>query len=351
MPIPYPNTGMASDTSGGTKKVKISDKEVGIKNESYFKQSSGDEAGSAPKKGVITSKNKGKVYFNSWSMDVKFEGKNAVRHLDLTTNNHAAMPGDTPPWPFIDSMAIDIEGNTDDPCADEKQKEEDDCKGTKPHASGKGLDCDAKCAQAKACRLTRKKDDKGSCCHPSVTGHHLVEVNCFTSPGGRTPNRMPKDIGYASVEYAEGKVMRESLPGFQDYDPEEAPCACASTATGDTDHGAMHAAADRIKRAYKAKRGNDPLWSFGDGPNEQSYWTLDEASAAGAKAHNIVHPQCSEECTKAQLDSYHQDQAGLAPDEPVRSDFSKEYTQGTARLNREGKTGQLNAAWRNVLNR
>ena len=29
----------------------------------------GDEAGAAPKKGVVTSKNMGKVYFNAWSMD------------------------------------------------------------------------------------------------------------------------------------------------------------------------------------------------------------------------------------------------------------------------------------------
>ncbi len=109
VPIPYPNTGMAKDTTSGTKKVKISGKEVIKKNKSYFKKSIGDEAGSAAKKGVITSTNRGKVYFNSWSMDVKFEGKNVVRHLDLTTHNHASIPGDTPPWPYLDSMAIDIE--------------------------------------------------------------------------------------------------------------------------------------------------------------------------------------------------------------------------------------------------
>src|SRR5438045_9174434 len=68
VPIPYPNTGMASDTTDGSKTVQISGQEVLLKNKSYFKQSSGDEAGSAPKKGVVTSKIKGKVYFNAWSM-------------------------------------------------------------------------------------------------------------------------------------------------------------------------------------------------------------------------------------------------------------------------------------------
>lgn len=106
VPIPYPNTGKASDTDGGSKKVKISDKEVGLKNKSSFKKSMGDEAGAAAKKGVVTSKNTGKVFFESWSMDVKIEGQNAVRHLDMTTNNHASTPGDTPPWPYLDASAV-----------------------------------------------------------------------------------------------------------------------------------------------------------------------------------------------------------------------------------------------------
>ncbi len=114
VPIPYPNTGQASDTTSGSKKVKITKKEVILKNKSYFKTSIGDEAGSAPKKGVITSKNKGKVYFKAWSMDVKVEGKNVTRHLDLTTNNHASEPGDTPPHPYLDSAAIGNPPECDD---------------------------------------------------------------------------------------------------------------------------------------------------------------------------------------------------------------------------------------------
>src|SRR5262252_8813554 len=81
VPLPYPNTGMASDCTSGSKTVTISGKEVMLKDKSYFKQSTGDEAGSAPKKGIMTSVNKGKVYFESWSMDVKFEGENVPRHL------------------------------------------------------------------------------------------------------------------------------------------------------------------------------------------------------------------------------------------------------------------------------
>ncbi|MEO1017784.1 MAG: DUF4150 domain-containing protein, partial [Pseudomonadota bacterium] len=90
VPIPYPNTGKASDTTKGSKKTKISNKEIMLKNQSHYKTSYGDEAGCAPKKGIISSKNKGKMYFESWSMDVKVEGKNVVRNLDLTSHNHAS---------------------------------------------------------------------------------------------------------------------------------------------------------------------------------------------------------------------------------------------------------------------
>ena len=47
VPIPYPNTAKSSDTSSGSKTVKIEGKEVLLKNKSDFKKSSGDEAGSS----------------------------------------------------------------------------------------------------------------------------------------------------------------------------------------------------------------------------------------------------------------------------------------------------------------
>ena len=75
VPVPYPNTGLASDTTDGSKSVQISGKEIMLKNKSYFKKSMGDEAGCAAKKGCVTSVNRGKVYFIAWSMDVKVEGE------------------------------------------------------------------------------------------------------------------------------------------------------------------------------------------------------------------------------------------------------------------------------------
>jgi len=74
-------------------RVKIAGKEVMLKNKSYFKKSTGDEAGAAPKKGAITSQNRGKVYFNAWSMDVKIEGENVVRrHATVDLQRSKACP-------------------------------------------------------------------------------------------------------------------------------------------------------------------------------------------------------------------------------------------------------------------
>ncbi len=53
----------------------------------------------------MTSKNMGKGYLNMWSMDVKVERENVVRMLDLTTHNHASVPGNSPTWPNIDEVS------------------------------------------------------------------------------------------------------------------------------------------------------------------------------------------------------------------------------------------------------
>lgn len=101
VPIPYPSFGMASDTENGTATVFISGKTVNIKNKSDESKTSGTEAGCAAKKGVVTSKNTGKKYFNSWSTDVKFEGEPVIRFTDLATHNHASPIGNAPPWPEV----------------------------------------------------------------------------------------------------------------------------------------------------------------------------------------------------------------------------------------------------------
>lgn len=94
MPLPYPLSSASSDMTGGSKRVEIAGKEVMLRDKSYFKKCAGDEAATKSfGQGVITHQLSGKVYFASWSMDVLVEGQNVVRHLDMTTSNHASLPG------------------------------------------------------------------------------------------------------------------------------------------------------------------------------------------------------------------------------------------------------------------
>ena len=132
VPIPYPNTAFAKDTAKGSKKVKISGAEIIQKNKSYYKTSTGNEAGCAQKKGIITSKTKGKAYYTSWSMDVKIEGQNVARHLDLTTHNHGSSTN-TGPWPNVDTVSTPTSKN----CKKDRGAKEKACEGKEdPHCPG-----------------------------------------------------------------------------------------------------------------------------------------------------------------------------------------------------------------------
>jgi hypothetical protein len=90
IPIPYPNTALASDTTDGSKTVKIGGDEAGLKNKSSYKKSSGDEAATKSfGMGVVSHNIQGPMRHVAWSMDVKFEGENVIRHMDLTSHNHS----------------------------------------------------------------------------------------------------------------------------------------------------------------------------------------------------------------------------------------------------------------------
>lgn len=90
VPIPYPNTAVASDTTDGSKSVSIGGKEVHLKNKSSYKKSQGNEpATNNFGANIITHKITGAAKFASWSFNVKVEGQNVTRFMDLTTHNHA----------------------------------------------------------------------------------------------------------------------------------------------------------------------------------------------------------------------------------------------------------------------
>lgn len=105
VPIPYPNIAKSSDTAKGASTVKCDGNPTCVK-DSNFSMSTGDEAGSAGG-GVVSNKIKGKAEFVNFSFDVKFEGKNVVRALDLMLHNDK----NTPPFPVVQGPVVPIPSN------------------------------------------------------------------------------------------------------------------------------------------------------------------------------------------------------------------------------------------------
>jgi Toxin PAAR-like domain/GHH signature containing HNH/Endo VII superfamily nuclease toxin 2 len=322
IPIPYPNTGMASDSTSGSTTVQISGQEVMLKDKSYFKQSTGDEAGNAPKKGVITSKIQGKVYFNSWSMDVKVEGENVVRHLDLTTHNHASKPGNTPPWPYTDQMAVAL----DHPCVPEMKREYSKCKEFAPYKKGAKSPCPpdppakpsshvaamayaktivedrngaGACMQARRCMLQPYKKsvkNKGGCCN-GQTGHHLIEASAFYTVGRNAKEGVPLKN---CEEYAEG----------------DAPSICLEgTNHGAGTHGLMH----MIQSANALKKGAGILpTSAGRTISAEHVTTVGEAETDGSDTVSNALG-CDPKCIEAQLKDYHERKCGIPSSTKIKA--------------------------------
>ena len=107
VPVPYPNTAYASDTTNGSTTVMISGQEVMLKDQSTFKNSTGDEAATKSLgMGVVTHAIQGEASFVAWSMDVKIEGQNVDRHLDPMMHNEQCNPANTPTMVYLDQSAF-----------------------------------------------------------------------------------------------------------------------------------------------------------------------------------------------------------------------------------------------------
>jgi len=106
VPVPYPNFAMAGETEEGSGTVMVKGESINLKNKSDISKTTGDEAGAAAKKGLITSQNTGKAYFRMWSPDVKAEGEPVTRMTDLTTDNHGSPLSNTPPFPHIAKLKL-----------------------------------------------------------------------------------------------------------------------------------------------------------------------------------------------------------------------------------------------------
>jgi hypothetical protein len=294
VPIPYPNTGFASDTTEGSRTVRISGKEIMLKNKSYFKTSYGDEAGCAAKKGVVTSTNRGKVYFIAWSDDVKIEGENADRHLDMTTHNHASpTPNDGAPQGYVDTPA-----KLAWTCEDFEEDERERCADAPPvyDADGKqdGVDCSdcPGCEEAKACILRPKNEDKTFCCHPNTTGHHLIEDQWV--------KMNPNFPMYRSDRYGAWQSLSKTRFPPEDgwLHVDRAPCVCGNKSrTVGTDHRDLHDLQGYVYEQYRP-----------GGPKHGQPFTYGDGKRAGLDAHGAAFDErsgCKRDCLEAQLDEFY----------------------------------------------
>jgi Domain of unknown function (DUF4150) len=323
VPIPYPNTGMASDCTSGSSTVKISGQEVMLKNKSYFKKSMGDEAGCAPKKGVVTSKNTGKVYFTAWSMDVKVEGENVVRHFDLTTHNHASQGPNTPPMIHIDEIAIAMPES----CRGTVENFQSKCSPSngsyqvtrgaptkkKPTGAIQQVDsCSDDCRKAQKCLLIPKKYDKQWCCPEAEgplepgdtlrTGHHLIEDQWVKQNPNFPWYSTNRGAAPAATQIPPAAPGRNAAADPPSAGVDDAPTVCANTArTPGTPHRELHDVQGVFVEQFRT---GGPRAKSGQPSNGFNYG---QAKQSAVLAHTAAFPdsECSQGCIEDQLDTFY----------------------------------------------
>jgi hypothetical protein len=368
-PIPYPNTAYAKDTTNGTTTVMICGQEVMKKDQSTFKTSTGDEAATRSQgMGVVTHTIQGEASFIAWSMDVKFEGANVDRHLDLMIHNEQCNPANTPPIIYRDRMArVNIPGcegqvaqvktacgqnGENFTCPDDKPlknaKMERDAA---PEGSKRRADANKKVNNSINKMATENKSDdcrkKMRClfssrepnrCCPGQTPHHLVEAGAFHDEGrgGFTKKENVKKVMFvksliadtvvSTVDSGPGKVASRPVFGAENYDEGAAPCVCCEgESQNQGTHKLLHQAQDRMARdkqltpAVPNPNPFNPLLTAKGEPAKMQ--RLDNAISNGAKAVGEVFPEsgCDQGCLEAQLKEYHYNQAKMNPELPIKA--------------------------------
>jgi Domain of unknown function (DUF4150) len=320
VPIPYPNTSYASDTTNGSTTVMISGKEIMLKDASVFKKSTGNEAATKSLgMGVVTHTIQGEASFVSWSMDVKIEGQNADRHLDQMMHNEMCSPANTCPWLYIDEAAT---GKTDE-CSDVRSAVNSNC--SEDEFAAGSPECSPACCEAKKCVCSPYGSNPKCCDEPPPDGagpggqalpktkHHIVPDHCFKAPG---------DDGdyYGGIEnMSYGQGLAICVPGEDKADED---------AEGELlDHGKIHDAFDRIENQYRAKGGK---------------WQFSEAAAVGADVCGH-YAQCDKKCLQQQTEQYYK-KKNVNPGTNLRADASGRKRKG---MPKASELGNRNANWSN----
>jgi hypothetical protein len=265
VPVPYPNTGMASDLTDGSTTVTIGGDPVCLKDKSSFKKTSGDEAGNCATKGMVSLSNTGAVFFAAWSMDVQVEGENVVRNLDIGTHNHASQVGNAPPWPFVASMKP--------PTLTDESK----------------------------CKLTPYKDG----CDDGKTPHHCVPDHCFHEKSGG--KAYP-----GAIAHKDGLCICVS-GATKSSTPSGSRISKSGLGLSDDEHFAALAEHGRIHKLFDALEGS--LGAKGNPKNTASLGELENNAA-----HAIAKVTgCDPQKLKDQLRDHHQKNA-LGEDTKLRAD-------------------------------
>lgn len=250
IPVPYPDTSFSSDLKEGSQTVKLNGKPAALAQQSYYKPSMlGDEAATRSfGANVITHQITGKTYFQAWSMDVKIEGKNACRHLDLTTSNHASYPGATPPYPNMEAMVAVAQqriadkqcpccGKTDCPAAfqegDTAQSMEDFYGFNEQGPDGQPTEEAA--ARMKTYRMMLAMKDK----HCTCSGRVFPKAPCdvFRAPDPERTAAIERKWYEAATDYYTNFVAENpnAIADFVDANPHE-PAPSNGPRWGQTNH-------------------------------------------------------------------------------------------------------------------
>jgi hypothetical protein len=267
-------------------------------------------------------------------MDVRFEGENVVRHLDLTTHNHMSFPGNSPTWPFLDSAAFAGTG----PCAKVAGEVDKHCsQHAEPHLEKKGskkvfpvakpddstyrkgvmnekrqaameaMCKDKDCRKALKCVLSPK--DPSNCCPQPQP-----------SPPKQTPHHVVPDS-----QFHDGNKNYWVLDSGGEYDYDSAPCICASgtTHSGKTLHAKIHTETNNLTVNHPSVL--PYVSSTGKSISSDAEWTVGEAEAVGAKAV-AKKTKCDEDCIKSQVRRGHK-KMGIERSDKIRPTTAGEVTK------------------------
>ncbi len=266
VPIPYPNFAMDSDLASGSGTVKIGGKPISQENSSNFKKVSGDEAGCAPKKGIISSKNMGKAFAKMWSMDVKVEGKGVVRFTDIATTNHASDVGDAPPMPIVGKPAA-LASDTPD------------------------------------CLIGSYDDIVSKCNKRGGEAHHMVPDKCY-----RTGTRKQAEAGVT-----ENRVSGAPSIGG-------GACICLSPKNHETIHEAERTAMDGIGKAGTEGLTGKKLDTKKAELKESGEWGTGTSKEVHDAAKGTLDDlDLSDDCKKKAKKSIDDQAAGIPPDQTLRT--------------------------------